>query len=207
MNKLDLTKKYKQYYTAKSQPELIHLEEITYLSLEGQGDPSGEEYAANISALYSVAYALKFLCKASGNDFVVARLEGQWWFDETRYAAVSMDDAPVKIPRAQWHYRMLIRMPGLVAPSQVSEAVKQVMEKKKIALAGKVKRFTLPATQAVQMLHTGPFNKEPETLKVMLQFIQEHQLSRNGVHHEIYLSDFRKTAADKLKTILREPVK
>ena len=80
MNKLDLTKKYKQYYTAKSQPELIRLEEITYLSLEGQGDPSGEEYAANISALYSVAYALKFLCKASGNDFVVARLEGQWWF-------------------------------------------------------------------------------------------------------------------------------
>lgn len=205
--KIDLAKKYKSYYTAKAKPELINLEEITYLSIEGQGDPSDAEYAEKLSTLYPVAYTLKFMYKAEERDFAVAKLEGQWWFDETKYAAVSMEDTPTKIPRKEWFYRMLIRMPEFVNEQQVNNAIEKVVSKKNLESAREVKLFTIKPTKAVQMLHVGPFDKEPETLQIIMDFCKENKLSRNGLHQEVYLSDFRKTAPEKLKTILREPVK
>lgn len=207
MQKTDLTKTYKSYYTAKAKPQLLSIEKARYISISGKGDPSSEQFAGKISALYPVAYALKFMCKAAGNDFTVAKLEGLWWFDEQKFAGVSMEEAPVKIPRAEWEYRLLIRLPEFVSAAQVQAAVETVSVKKKLPLAKEVTYFEMEEGECVQALHTGPFDKEPETLSQIDIFMVVNALGKNGLHHEIYLSDFRKTPPEKLKTILREPVK
>lgn len=207
MTKLDLTKEYKAYYTAKGKPELLTIGKAQFLLIPGKGDPSGQAYADKLQALYSVAYAVKFLYKAMDKDFVVAKLEGLWSFDENKYAGLSADEAPLKIPRSEWNYKMLIRMPDFVTREQLEQAVKTVVNKKQISLAAEVEWFEMEEGKVVQILHKGPFSEEPETLKQIMAFCEEHQLGKNGLHHEIYLSDPRKTAPEKLKTILREPVK
>lgn len=206
MEKLDLTKAYKPYYSAKNKPELLHIEPAQFLSVTGKGDPSGPEFANRVQALYATAYTIKFQCKATGRDFVVAKLEGLWSFDENQYAAISMEEAPLLIPRSEWSYRMLIRMPDYVSAAQVTAAVQSVVEKKQLPLARAIELYQMAEGKSVQMLHIGPFANEPETLKQMKEFIEAHKLQKNGLHHEIYLSDFNKTAPGKLKTILREPV-
>jgi hypothetical protein len=207
MGKLDLTKTCKAYYTAKNKPELAQIEEAQFLSITGKGDPSGQSFADRIQALYSVAYTIKFMNKAIEKDFVVAKLEGLWSFDENMYKNISMTEAPLKIPRSEWNYRMLIQLPEYVTKQQIEAAVQTVLTKKQIALAKEVDLFKMNEGKVVQILHIGPFDNEPETLEQMLAFIKTNKLDKNGLHHEIYLSDFRKTAPDKLKTILREPVK
>lgn len=207
MEKIDLAKLHKAYYTAKPQPELVTIEAADFLSITGKGDPSSAEYAETIQALYATAYAVKFMYKADNKDFTVAKLEGLWWFDNAQYGNVSMEDAPLKIPRSEWEYRMLIRMPDFVTEGAISDAKQQVINKKGIALANTVELFAMNEGLCIQMLHVGPFNTEPESLQQIKEFSVANRLLKNGLHHEIYLSDFRKTAPEKLKTILREPVK
>jgi hypothetical protein len=207
MEKLDLVKQHKTYYTAKSKPELVIIAPAHYLSIAGKGDPSSVEYTERIEALYSTAYALKFMSKANGKDFGVAKLEGLWWYDELQFKGVTMADAPLKIPRSEWCYRMLIRMPGFITAAQVQESIEAVIVKKRTLQPANVQLYPMEGGKAVQMLHTGPFEKEPETLLQLNAFMETHYLERDGRHHEIYLSDFRKTAPEKLRTILREPVK
>ncbi|WOK07982.1 GyrI-like domain-containing protein [Imperialibacter roseus] len=207
MTKIDLSKIDKTYYTAKQKPELVTLAPAQYLSIAGQGDPSSKGFAECIEALYSVAYIIKFDWKAAEKDFVVPKLEGQWWFDEDKYGGVSMTDAPTKIPRSEWMFRLLIRLPEFVEKGNVATAASNVVSKKGMELARQVKYFEMNEGNVVQILHVGPFDKEPESLGKLQGFIEANNLKRNGLHHEIYLSDFRKTAPDKLKTILREPVK
>jgi hypothetical protein len=207
MEKLDLTKQFKSYYNAKAKPELLNIEKAQYLSITGKGDPSGEDFMQKIQAIYPVAYALKFACKAKGKDFVVAKLEGLWWYDEERYAGVSIADSPKAIPRSEWEYRLLIRIPDYVEGKDVQTAVEACFASKGQAAIREVSYFEMEEGKVVQMLHTGPFDNEPETLAKLNDFIAANALGRNGLHHEIYLSDFRKTAPEKLKTILREPVK
>lgn len=207
MDKLDLTKQYKSYYTAKTKPAVVEIGPASFLSITGEGDPSGQAFAERVQALYATAYTLKFVYKAQGKDFVVAKLEGLWWYDQARYAGVTMDDAPKAIPRSDWAYRLLIRLPEYVSAEDVAWAVEEVVAKKEISLAREVGLHTLHEGKCVQMLHVGPFDKEPETLAQIGAFCREHGFQQNGLHHEIYLSDFRKTAPEKLKTILREPVR
>ncbi|RYU94626.1 GyrI-like domain-containing protein [Emticicia agri] len=207
MEKLDLSKQYKAYYTATTKPALVEIDAARYLSIVGKGDPSHPDYAATLQALYATTYRLKFYYKAQKKDFVVAKLEGLWWFDEALYKDVSMADAPVRIPRSEWHYRMLIRMPEYVTAEVVEQIRKEVVEKKQIALANQVGLYEMHEGKCVQLLHIGPFDKEPESLQQLMQFSEANQLQKNGFHHEIYLSDFNKTAPEKLRTILREPVK
>ncbi|WP_316635600.1 GyrI-like domain-containing protein [uncultured Flavobacterium sp.] len=207
MDKLDLTKTDKVYYTATTKPQLIHIEKAHYLSIVGKGDPSESAFSDNIQALYATAYAIKFIFKASNNDFVVPKLEGLWSFDEEKYSNISMDEAPSKIPRSEWNYRLMIRMPDFVTKEQVETAIDIVTTKKQIKLASKIEFYEMTEGKVIQILHVGPFDNEPETLKLIQAFSKENNLQKNGTHHEIYLSDFRKTSPDKLKTILREPVK
>lgn len=207
MEKLDLTKKYKAYYSAKTKPEILELEQAQFLSITGKGDPSEEAYADHVQALYAVAYTVKFMCKDAGKDFTVPKLEGLWHFDTKQYTGLQMEETPAKVPRSEWSYRMLIRMPDYVNEQQVKTAIALVVDQKKTALAQQVELYTMQEGKVVQILHVGPFDKEPETLAIMMTFMQEHGLQQNGLHHEIYLSDFRKTAPEKLKTILREPVR
>lgn len=207
MEKLNLTRQFKSYYTAKNKPELVHIERAQYLAIQGKGDPSGKDFMRKIQAIYPVAYALKFAFKAQGKDFVVAKLEGLWWYDESRYPNATIDNAPQTIPRREWEYRLLIRIPNFVTQTEVESAVGKCYSTKGVAEIREVSFFEMEEGKVVQMLHTGPFDTEPETLAKLNDFMTTNALGRNGLHHEIYLSDFRKTPPHKLKTILREPVK
>lgn len=207
MEKLDLVKKYKSHYTAKAKPEIVDIGAAQFLSIWGKGDPSGADYAQRIETLYPVAYTLKFMFKTMDKDFAVPKLEGLWWFDAGQYGAVTMEEAPTAIPRSEWEYRMLIRLPDYVEKQHIMQAIETVVFKKKLALAKEIELFEMNEGKCVQMLHVGPFDKEPETLRQIMDFCRTNGFQQNGLHHEIYLSDFRKTAPEKLKTILREPVK
>jgi hypothetical protein len=207
MELLDLTKTFKTYYTAKAKPEVVDIAPASFLSVTGIGDPSGEPFAEKIWALYSTAYTLKFFSKALQRDFKVPKLEGLWWYDEEKYPGADMAETALVVPREVWNYRLLIRMPDYITAEDVREAAEAVVGKKGIQLAEEVHLFEMEEGRCVQMLHVGPFSKEAETLRQMMQFMSENNLVKNGLHHEIYLSDFRKTSEDKLKTILREPVK
>lgn len=204
--KTDLSKLHKDYYTAKKTPQIVTFETVQYLSITGKGDPSGKEFSDVTGTLYATAYAVKFTCKALGNDFVVPKLEGLWWYDENKFANLSIADAPQKVKRNDWEYRLLIRMPDFVTPEIVNKAIADTVEKKQDDNVKNVHLFTMNEGKCVQILHTGPFNKEPESLQLINEFMISNNLLRNGLHHEIYLSDFRKTSPEKLKTILREPV-
>ncbi|WP_423146102.1 GyrI-like domain-containing protein [Rubrolithibacter danxiaensis] len=207
MEKFNLSKAYKSYYSAKNEPELVQVEAAQFLSVRGKGDPSEKIFELKIKALYSIAYAVKFILKARESDFIVAKLEALWWFDEEKYKEITITEAALKVPRAEWEYRLLIRMPDFVTREDIENAIETVFWKKKMLLAREVELFSMNEGKSVQMLHTGPFNKEVETLAKMNEFMQKHKLMKSGLHHEIYLSDFAKTAPGKLKTILREPIK
>lgn len=207
MNKLDLTKEYRSYFTAKTKPGLVTIEEAHFISITGKGDPSAPAFASDIEALYSTAYTIKFMHKALNNDFTVSKLEGLWWFDENKFPGRNIKTAATEVPRSEWEYRLLIKMPLFVSASDIATAKGTVIKKKALALVDRVEYFTMREGRSVQMLHVGPFSTEPESLLQIGAFMEENKLLRNGLHHEIYLSDFRKTAPEKLKTILREPVK
>lgn len=207
MEKIDLKKKYKAYYSAAKKPEIIQVEPAHYLSISGKGDPSSQSYAYNIQALYTTAYTLKFKMKEQEKDFVVPSLEGLWWFDEEKYKNVGITDAPSAIPRSEWEYRMLIRMPDFVTDAHIQNALATAFDKKQFAPIKKIEPHRLHEGKCIQMMHVGPFSTEPETLLQLQAFSNEHNFQKNGTHHEIYLSDFRKVPQEKLRTILREPVK
>ncbi|MDQ4139099.1 MAG: GyrI-like domain-containing protein [Bacteroidota bacterium] len=207
MEKLDLVKYFKTYYSAKTKPELVHIEEASFLSIRGKGDPANQDFAARIKALYSVAYSLKFKFKELKQDFTVAKLEGLWWFDEERYPNLTMTESRQKVPRSDWEYRLLIRMPEYVNQNILTTAINEAAAKKQLDLVKEIELYQMAEGKVVQMLHVGPFAEELKTLIQMHEFIQAHGWQKNGKHHEIYLSDFNKTAPAKLKTILREPVK
>lgn len=207
MEKLDLTKRYKTYFTATKKPAIVEIEKANFISIRGKGDPSEKQFAERIETLYPVAYAIKFDSKAKNRDFVVSKLEGLWWFDENKFPGLSMDNTSVVVPRSEWEYRLLIRLPDFVSEKDFKSATDSVFQKSGNELIRTLEFFTLAEGKCIQILHVGPFSTEPETLRIIKNFSDENNLKRNGLHHEIYLSDFRKTAPKKLRTILREPVK
>ncbi|NSL88997.1 hypothetical protein ECE50_019300 [Chitinophaga sp. Mgbs1] len=200
MTKLDLTKAFKSYYSATIEPQVVEIGKGLFLTIQGKGDPNGEAFAENVAALYGVAYGIKFLCKAETRDFTVSKLEGFWWVEDTT-------QDPLTIPREEWRYELAIRMPDYVTTQHFTAAVSTAEKKKKSALFRQVDLKTIEEGSSLQLLHVGPFSTEPASLKKMDDFMHSKGLTWNGRHHEIYLSDFRKTEQEKLKTILRHPVK
>ncbi|MHB1688458.1 MAG: GyrI-like domain-containing protein [Ignavibacteriaceae bacterium] len=199
MDKLDLTKEYKNYYLAKTKPELVKFDKVSYLTIKGKGEPAEKEFLEKTSALYPVAYGVKKICKNQHKDFGVPKLEGLWWVESNKPA--------LTVPRTEWFWKLLIRMPNFVDKEILEQAIKEVTEKKKLAIANEVKFETINEGDLVSVLHIGSYATEPESIAQMEKFIAENKLSKNGLHHEIYLSDPNKTEPDKLKTILRQPVK
>jgi len=199
--KLDLTKKYKTYYTAKTTPEVVEIEEGIFLTIEGKGAPGSEEFKAKVRALYSLAYDVKILMKKKGKDFTVAKLEGLWWVDS--------DKPWYEVPREEWRWKLLIRQPDFVTSEVVEKARQDVIKKKKLELVNEVKFEKMKEGKCVQMLHIGPYSTEPESIAKMEKLMEEKNLVKNGPHHEIYLimAYPRKVPDEKLKTILRQPVK
>lgn len=200
MTKLDLTKLFKRYYSAPLTAQLTTIEKGLFLTIMGQGDPNGEAFAENTGTLYTVAYGIKALHKQAGHDFTVSKLEGFWWVEDP-----AAD--PFQVPRDQWHYELAIRLPDDVTSQQLSAAIITAEKKKKSMLFRKVDMKTIEEGKCVQIMHIGPYSEEPVSLKKLHDLSLQEGMVSNGRHHEIYLSDFRKTAPERLKTILRHPVK
>jgi len=173
---------------------------MTFLAIGGSGDPNvSEDYRHAIEALFSASYAAKFLSKRElGRDYVVLPLEGQWWADEM--AAFHTRD------KASWSWRMMIRQPDWVGADVLSEVVR-IAEKKGAVAAPQLRPYTLDEGRCVQTLHVGSYDDEgPVLARLHDEYLPHRSLKPRGLHHEIYLSDARRTAPAKLRTILRQPV-
>lgn len=197
--KIDLAKEDKIYYTAKTKPQIIEFAEIPYLTIEGKGEPAGKTFIEAVQALYPLAYGVKGSCKKDGRDFTVAKLEGLWWVKSTKPA--------LEVPRKEWHWKLLIRLPDFVTSEIVEKAKLEVMKKKDIDLLKEIKFEKITEGKCIQILHIGPYATEPETIAKTKKIMKENNFIENGLHHEIYLSDPRKTPPQKMKTILRQPIK
>jgi hypothetical protein len=200
MEKLDLTKEDKEYYKAGKEPVLITLGPLPYLTIDGKGTPGDEEFQSTFGALYTVAYTLKFGYKAMGRDFAIVKLEGQYW-------GPAKEHAPGSISMQDLHWKMMIRMPEFVEASAVEAAKHEAREKKGSGLVDRVRLEVIDEGRCAQIMHVGPYDQEEETIARLLAFIAAQGLAPGGRHHEIYMSDPRRVAPEKIKTILRQPVR
>jgi hypothetical protein len=199
--KLDLYKLHRDDYVAKKDPVLVDLDDARYLVIEGRGAPGGPEFATCIGALYGMAFTVKMTRKMAGlGDYVVCKLEAQWWHGDGK----ADFDA---VPQEKWRWRLMIRTPDFVELAELESAAEKLIEKKKGKSVDRVALQRIGEGRCVQMLHVGPYEKEHETIAIMQAFAGELGLAFHGLHHEIYLSDPRRVAPEKLKTILRRSVK
>ena len=200
MDKLDFKKRDRAFYTGKpGRWDRIALPEMTFLAIDGAGDPNGPGYAEALGALYPLAYAIKFAEKAAGRDFAVPPLEALWWADDP--AAFVAND------RAAWRWRALLRIPGTLDPGALDVARATARAKGRDGLLERVALIRLAEGDCLQTLHLGPYADEAPVLAHLHDAVMPAAgLTFNGPHHEIYLSDPRRTAPEKLRTILRQPV-
>ena len=199
--KLDLVRKHRAEYVTPRKPVLLTVGPAKYLTFEGRGAPAGAAFQIGIGALYAVAFTIKMTRKLAGKgDYKVAPLEGLWWGPDPR-APLS-----VKAPK-DWRWKLLVRTPSFITARDVAKAQRALLAKGKVPEMAKVKLDTIREGRSVQMLHVGGYDKEPATLEQMLDFAEEQGYAFRGVHHEIYLSDPRRVAPARLRTILRHPVR
>jgi hypothetical protein len=198
--KTDLKRTLKAHYTAGREPELVDIDEVQFLMVDGEGDPNtAPGYAAALGALYATAYKVKFLEKAAGRDFVVPPLEGLWW-------AADMD-AYLDGDRDAWEWTMMIALPDTVAPSVVEGAVAGILGgEDPPPAAGDLRLERYAEGRSAQILHLGPYAGEEPTIRRLHDFIDSEGLRRRSRHHEIYLNDPRRTVPERLRTIIRQPV-
>lgn len=203
MDKYDVKKAHKELYSPSSKEfTVVEVPEFRYIAVDGQGDPNtSPAYANAIEALYGVAYALKFAGKKTlGRDFVVAPLEGLWRADDPA--------AFVARRKETWSWTMMISQPDWITEGMIEGAVANIAKKKESPALGDIRLLTLTEGTCVQILHIGSYDDETPILdRLHNSYFPENGLTFNGDHHEIYLSDARRTAPAKLKTILRQPVK
>ena len=201
-DKIDLKKTLDSYRARAGEFRIIDVPPMQYLMIDGHGDPNtAPEYTHAVEALYPVAYTLKFASKALGRDFTVMPLEGLWWADDAAAFTTARD-------KSAWHWTLLIMQPDWITAELFETAVAKVAAKKDAPRSLDAVRFgSLDEGRCVQTLHVGPFDDEGPTLVTMHDvFIPAQRLRMRGRHHEIYLSDLRRTAPSKLRTILRQPV-
>lgn len=209
--KYDVKRAYRELYAPPAKEfVLVDVPPMRYLAVDGHGDPnSAAEYAQAVEALYGVAYTLKFHSKKElGRDVAVAPLEGLWRAVDPA-AFVSRD-------KAAWRWTMLIAQPEWIDAALVADAVAQAQTKARAKAKGEapnpalelVRLLELREGSSAQILHVGSYDDEGPTLaRLHDEWMPERGLTFNGDHHEIYLSDPRRTAPEKLKTVLRQPVR
>ncbi len=203
MKKIDLKKSYEKLYKAKAgKPEIVTVPRLQYLMCDGHGDPNNSKlFQDAVEALYSLSYTLKFMVKngAMQIDYGVMPLEGLWWTDDMNN--FSMED------KAAWKWTLMILQPDFVTAEMVEQARDQVAKKKNPMLPGNVRMETMEEGMCAQLLHTGPYSTEPPNIIKLHEFIKENGYQLYGKHREIYLNDMRRTAPEKLKTIIRQPMR
>ena len=198
--KIDLSKLHKEDYVAPKKPVLLNIHKATYLAISGQGEPGGTVFSQRIGALYGVAFTVKMTRKFAGEqDYVVGRLEAQWWGDDE-------NENFAQSPKEQWRWRLLIRTPDFIRTEELAKAVAVLKKRGTTEPVEDVRLESMAEGRCVQMLHVGPYEREGETIAVMQAYAATHGLKLHGRHHEIYISDPRRVPPEKLKTILRHPV-
>jgi hypothetical protein len=202
MQKLDLVKERGELYRPPfDQAVLVDVPVTAYLMVDGAGDPrASTEYAHAVEALYAVSYAAKFATKHGPDpiDFKVMPLEGLWWSEDmTDFTAGRRDS---------WSWTMMIAQPSIVTATLIGDAVAETGRKKELPALGRLRYETLDEGTCAQIMHLGPYSDEEPTIEKLHAFIAEHGYERRGKDHEIYLSDPRRTAPTRLKTIIRQSV-
>lgn len=201
MEKLDFKKQMKALYLpSPKELVLVQVPEMQFVMIDGEGSPGGEAYVHAVQWLYSVIYPIKFIAKKKlGKDFVAPPLEGLWWADDM--------NAYIEGDRDAWKWRMMIATPDWATRDMFEEAVDKA-QKKLGARPDSLKLEKFEEGLCVQIMHVGSYADEAPTIARMhKEFIPENGLVENGHHHEIYLSDPRRVAPEKLKTVLRQPVR
>jgi hypothetical protein len=201
IEKIDLLKIHKSEYATPKQPVLVDMPQARYLAITGRGAPGGEEFSSKIGALYGSAYTIKMTYKFSGKqDYAVCKLEALYWLDNNK---TDFSNTPPE----KWNWKFLNRVPDFVNDDDLENAVKKLLEKGKAPEVKQVKLESLSEGLCVQALHIGPYDRENETIEKMMTFASEQGLEFHGTHHEIYLSDPCRIPPERLKTILRMPVR
>ena len=205
----DFKKEYKEFYMSKSVPEIVTVPKANYIAVRGMGDPNqeGGAYQSAVSILYAVAYTLKMSYKTDYRiegffEYVVPPLEGFWW--QEGVDGIDYGD------KSTFHWISVIRLPEFVTKKDFDWAVEEAARKKKLDCS-LAEFLTIEEGLCVQIMHIGPFDHEPSTAALMDQYIAENgyanDMNETRLHHEIYLSDARKAAPEKWKTIIRHPIR
>ncbi|GAA4615627.1 GyrI-like domain-containing protein [Saccharopolyspora hordei] len=201
-DKIDFKRSLDAYRARRGRFEVLDVPEMQYLMVDGHGDPNtSPAFAAAVEALYPVAYALKFASKQElGRDYVVPPLEGLWWAED-------MDAFTTARDKSRWDWTMMLMVPDWIDGATVAAAVERVGAGKRPERLDEVRFERLREGTCVQTLHVGSFDDEAAVLaQLHEEFLPAHGLRLTGKHHEVYLSDFRKVAPEKRRTILRQPV-
>jgi len=203
MKKIDFKKELKELYAPSAREAVIvNVPEMNFLMIDGAGHPSaGQEFQNAMETLYAVSYTLKFMVEreADSADYVVMPPEGLWWTGAAGEFDAASTDA--------WKWTLMIMQPEFVPGDLFDEAVEQVEKKKNPPALSKIRFEPFYEGMSVQMMHIGPYGDEGATIRKLHKFAEERGYVLAGKHHEIYLSDPRRTAPEKLKTIIRYPVK
>ncbi len=201
----DWKKDCKTLYFPPAHPVLVEVPPMNFLMIDGHGNPNNNpQYALAVEALFSLAYTLKFAIKKTGGvEYAVYPAEGLWW--QETLAEFSVEH------KENWEWTMMIAQPEVVDSAWVERARAEVMKKKKgedalLATVARVRLETYAEGLSAQVMHTGPFSAEGPVIAGLHAFIRAQGGANRGKHHEIYLSDFRRTAPEKLKTVIRQPV-
>lgn len=205
----DFKKEYKEFYMPKSKPEIVTVPKANYIAVRGKGDPNDEggAYQQAVGILYAVAYTLKMSYKTDYRiegffDYVVPPLEGFWWQDGV--GGIDYSD------KSTFNWISVIRLPDFVTQKDFDWATGEA-EKKKHLDCSKAEFLTIDEGLCIQIMHIGPFDDEPATVSMMNAYLlengYENDFSGSRLHHEIYLSDARKVAPEKWKTVIRHPIK
>ena len=199
MDKVDLKKELKELYNPSAKEvSVVDVPDMNFLMIDGEGSPSSPQYVASIQTLYPLAYALKFMVKkGKGVDYGVMPLEGLWWMDDMTQFSVERKD--------EWKWTSMIMQPKYVSKDDFKAAVEQV-RKKNLPALDKVRFECFHEGKAAQIMHIGPFSAEGPNIAKMHAYIQASGHQLRGKHHEIYLNDATRTAPEKIKTILRQPM-
>lgn len=205
----DFKKEYKEFYMPKNKPEIVNVPKANYIAVRGQGNPNekGGAYQQAIGVLYAVAYTLKMSYKTDYKmegffEYVVPPLEGFWWQKDVKGVDYTNKDT--------FCWILVIRLPDFVTEKDFEWAVETASKKKKMDCSG-AELLTVEEGLCVQIMHKGAFDNEPETVAVMDAYLAENgyenDFSDVRLHHEIYLSDARRVAPEKWKTVIRHPIK
>lgn len=202
MKKIDFKKELKHLYkVSPKKAEIVDVPQMKFLMIDGKGDPNtSQEFQDAVEALYSLSYTLKFMVKKGELeiDYGVMPLEGLWWVYDISQFSIENKEA--------WKWTLMIMQPDYVTTELFNEAVEQVKKKKDPVALPKVKFESFSEGRAAQIMHIGPFSEEGPTIEKVHNFIKESGCKLTGKHHEIYLSDIRKAAPEKWKTIIRQPM-